>query len=133
MPDTRYFVDSSGRYIGGFSNGAELPAGSFEVPQPPDHGFDSWSFVNKRWVPWERPAEVKRLDAYQSELGSAGDQFDAIFKAVSILIPELVKRGAISPEVAAALLPDPNAPVDTPPGWLGKVSEIKARFPKEGK
>lgn len=131
MSDTRYFVDNSGRYVGAFGDGAEPPAGSFEVPQPPDHGFDSWSFVNKRWVPWERPAEKKRLEAYEKELGSIGDQFDAIYKAVQILIPALVKSGAISPEIAAQFTPNPDAPIDTPPGWIGKVSEIKNRFPKE--
>lgn len=131
MPDTKYFVDSSGKYLGAFE-GAEPDIKAFEVP-PPNHGKDTWDFTLGRWVPYSPPAEEKRQQAYESELGSAGDQFDAIYKGLSVLIPALVKSGAIPPEVAAALLPDANAPVDTPPGWLGKVAEIKTRFPKEGK
>lgn len=129
---TRYFVDASGNYLGGYSGPVKKPfAKASEVATPPVHFKDVWSFALNQWMPYEPPAGELRKVAYESELGNPGDQFDAIFKAVSILVPELVKRGAISPEIAAALLPDPNAPVDTPPGWLGKLSEIKARYPKE--
>lgn len=126
---TKYCVDSKGVFLGAFAGVGESVG--IEVPVPPVHALDKWSFSEKKWIPYEPTAEEKRKVAYTNELGNPGDQFDAIFKAVSILVPELVKRGAISPEIAAALLPDPNAPVDTPPGWLGKLSEIKARYPKE--
>lgn len=126
---TKYCVDSKGVFLGAFAGEGALVG--IEVPVPPHHALDKWSFSQKKWLPWEPPTEEKRKVAYTNELGNPGDQFDAIYKAVSILVPELVKRGAISPEIAAALLPDPTAPVDTPPGWLGKLSEIKARYPKE--
>ena len=132
MSEQRFFVSQAGDYIGSYCGDAEVPFdGAIEVKKAPKHALDKWSFSQKKWIPYEPPAEEKRKVAYTNELGNPGDQFDAIFKAVSILVPELVKRGAISPEIAAALLPDPNAPVDTPPGWLGKLSEIKARYPKE--
>lgn len=132
MSEQRFFVSQAGDYIGSYCGDADVPfADAIEVKKAPKHALDKWSFSLKKWIPYEPPAEEKRKAAYTNELGNPGDQFDAIFKAVSILVPELVKRGAISPEIAAALLPDPNAPVDTPPGWLGKLSEIKARYPKE--
>lgn len=37
---TRYFVDETGRYIGGFEGSGAMsgvPAGAFEVPEPPKH------------------------------------------------------------------------------------------------
>ncbi len=44
---TKYFVDSDGKYLGGF-DGAKPPAGSIEVPNPPNHGTDN--LVNGQWV-----------------------------------------------------------------------------------
>lgn len=45
---TKYAVDSSGNYIGGF-DGLEPPLGSMEIPKPPEHGWDKW--INGAWVP----------------------------------------------------------------------------------
>lgn len=126
---TKYCVDSKGVFLGAFAGVGESVG--IEVPVPPVHALDKWSFSEKKWIPYEPPAEEKRKVAYTNELGNPGDQFDAIFKAVQILIPALVKSGAISPEIAAQFAPNPDAPIDTPPGWIGKVSEIKNRFPKE--
>lgn len=47
---TRYFVNESGAYIGGF-DGAEPPAGAIEVASPPNHGLDIWNGVS--WIPYE--------------------------------------------------------------------------------
>lgn len=43
---TRYFVDHTGRYLGGF-DGAAPPDGSIEVAAPPEHGSDIWT--GDRW------------------------------------------------------------------------------------
>jgi hypothetical protein len=40
MP-TRYYVDTQGRYLGGF-DGASPPAAAREVPEAPDHAADRW-------------------------------------------------------------------------------------------
>lgn len=52
---TRYYVDASGRYIGGFAetevNGevfkASAPAGAIEVVEPPQHAQQPW--LGDRW------------------------------------------------------------------------------------
>lgn len=35
---TKYFVNDTGEYVGGF-DGTEPPANSIEVPEPPEHGL----------------------------------------------------------------------------------------------
>ena len=80
----------------------------------------------------EPTKEELRKTAYQKELGDIGNQFDAIYKGVKILVPALVKAGLLAPEEIQALTPDKNADPDTPAGWLGKIEDIKERFPKEG-
>jgi hypothetical protein len=44
----RYFVNASGKYLGGF-DGANPPANAIEVPTPPDSIQDQW--LNGAWVP----------------------------------------------------------------------------------
>ncbi len=61
---TKYYVDDSGAYIGGF-DGAEPPIGSTEVAQPPEDGRQRWSM--EAWEPlsslivWQ--AEIAATDA----------------------------------------------------------------------
>lgn len=40
---TRFFVDPSGIYLGGWQGPAAPPAGAIEVPSPPDHATQAWS------------------------------------------------------------------------------------------
>ena len=82
---------------------------------------------------WEAPPPVEeiRKAEYEKQLGDVGNQFDAIFKGLLIIVPALIESKAISQEVAALLTPDPNAPVDTPAGWMGRVQKIKQDNPKE--
>ena len=77
------------------------------------------------------PVEEIRKAEYEKQLGDVGNQFDAIFKGLLIIVPALIESKAISQEVAALLTPDPNAPVDTPAGWMGRVQKIKQDNPKE--
>jgi len=51
--ETKYFVDISGNYIGGYS-GAEPPVGAIEVPTAPDRASDIW--VGGVWTP--SPAQL---------------------------------------------------------------------------
>lgn len=71
-----------------------------------------------------------RQTEYREELGPPPDQLDALYKGLSLLIPDLAKAGILSAETVTALTPDKTAPADTPAGWLGKVADIKARNPK---
>jgi hypothetical protein len=65
---TKYYVTSSGAYIGGFADGAEPPAGSIEVSTPPDHASQLW--INDAWqayVPSRDTQEAARKAAYVDE------------------------------------------------------------------
>lgn len=44
---TKYYVDASGNYLGGFQ-GAEPPVGSVEVPTAPSHASNKW--INGAWT-----------------------------------------------------------------------------------
>jgi hypothetical protein len=47
-PEPKHYIDAGGSYIGAFS-GATPPAGSTEVPTPPDHaGYQTWN--GSAWV-----------------------------------------------------------------------------------
>lgn len=50
---TKFFVDVDGNYIGGF-DGAMPPAGSIEIPEPPEHG---WMVRNMDTGEWYMPPE----------------------------------------------------------------------------
>lgn len=135
-----YFVDADGNYLGGFGmektkiNGEyvlvrnkEVPPNSIRISEPPAHGLDKWNGTG--WDQYEIPTEEKRQKSYTDEIG-IGNEIDAVYKGLSILIPDLVKAGVLSAETVLALTPDKTAPADTPAGWLGKVADIKARNPK---
>ena len=69
MANTRFFVDAQGRIIGGFGDGAEPPAGSIEVPEPPP-GDAVWSGAG--WIVTEPvPQSVSRFQA-KAALALAG-------------------------------------------------------------
>lgn len=54
MGMTKYFVNNSGAYIGGF-DGTEPPAGSIEVPAPPASGTDVWDFETGQFISGTAP------------------------------------------------------------------------------
>ena len=63
---TRYFVDASGAYLGGF-DGAEPPAGSIEVAGPPEHGACTWN--GAAWSdPPEEPEVILEIDQLKEQL-----------------------------------------------------------------
>jgi hypothetical protein len=74
---TKYFIDTQGKYIGGF-DGAEPPAGSIEVPSPPGHAKQLWDAENKQWLPLVLDYATRRLEAYVA----AGVTMEAIAEAL---------------------------------------------------
>lgn len=44
---TKHYIGSDGVYLGGFGDGAKIPAGSKVVPAP-KHGRDTWDGV--KWI-----------------------------------------------------------------------------------
>ncbi|HEX5362333.1 MAG TPA: hypothetical protein VFW49_14800 [Fluviicoccus sp.] len=62
MQVTKYFVDVSGAYIGGFA-GAEPPAGAIEVPTAPQDARQVWQGNEWSPVPVDVPQEVSRYQA----------------------------------------------------------------------
>lgn len=57
---TKYYVDTNGKFLGGFDGGAVPPEGSIEVTKLPDHGSDIWSFSNNKFEP--DPTRLVELD-----------------------------------------------------------------------
>ena len=45
--ETKFYIDASGKYLGGYA-GAAPPAGAIEVPAPPDHALKQWN--GTAWV-----------------------------------------------------------------------------------
>lgn len=49
----KYYVDQSGNYIGGFTDGSPaIPAGAAEVPTAPEHASQTWDVSN-----WSAPPQ----------------------------------------------------------------------------
>jgi hypothetical protein len=66
---TRYFVDGTGKYVGGF-DGAEPPAGSVEVPFAPDDARQVWDGTAWSAAPVDpRPLTVEALAAALEKKG----------------------------------------------------------------
>ncbi|RWI06819.1 MAG: hypothetical protein EOQ89_03560 [Mesorhizobium sp.] len=51
---TKYFVDTSGKYLGGW-DGSAPPEGSIEVPSPPDNASRLWTGSS-----WAQPTEAEQ-------------------------------------------------------------------------
>ena len=117
--------------LGGFSDDDIPPEGAVRVPDGPQHGLDTYDLVNKVWIPYEPPYYEKRKEAYDKELGDPGQQFDAILKALLVVVPALVDGRKLTPEEAKFLIPDPSAGEGTPAEWAGRWLAIKERFPKQ--
>jgi hypothetical protein len=45
---TKYYVDTDGKYLGGFE-GCEPPENSVEVSAAPDHASQAWNFQDNSW------------------------------------------------------------------------------------
>jgi hypothetical protein len=65
---TKFFVDISGNYIGGF-DGAEPPVGAIEVPTPPEHASQKWE--EDAWEPYTPPPAPKPPEARLNKLEAA--------------------------------------------------------------
>lgn len=65
----KFFVDASGKYLGGFSGEArgtdvELEANNIQVPFPPFHQSQRWD--GQKWSDPEYTYQEKRANAYAS-------------------------------------------------------------------
>lgn len=128
--DWRYFCDASGNQLPAIGPDTLIPVGAIEIPSVPTTGLDKADLVNKVWIPYEPPLEEQKKAAYQNDLGGLPNQIDAVYKGLLILIPAFAKAGLLTPEEVEILTPNKDARPDTPAGWLGKVKDIKERFPK---
>jgi hypothetical protein len=80
--NTKYYIDSNNKYIGGFA-GSEAPPGAIEVPLPPDNAHQEWngsgwlsyvSVPSDIHVAWFRSAlaEIDKLEAVNAAVQSMG-------------------------------------------------------------
>ena len=129
------YVDKvTGEFFGFYSDkNPAIPEGAIAVDGAPDDGRASYDLVNKTWKPYDPPYDEKRKAEYLEKLGDQGNQNDAIYKGVTALLQVLVDKQLVTTGELQDLdlLPDKNAPLDTPAGWLGRIKDIKQRFPKD--
>lgn len=116
---TVYYVDKDGKFLGGFDS-VEPPVEAVREVPPPVNGKDRWNFDTSSWEPVGTPVSELRRLAYHKELGNHYEQLNAICSALETFAEKL------------GVAPDPDCPVNTLPGYLGKIQEIKLRYPKEG-
>lgn len=96
---TQYFVDSNGRFLGGFSD-AEPPENSIEVPSPPDDGRQKWD--GAQWLPLEAepitPEQTIKLftAAVQSYMDASAQQrnYDGILSLCTYATSTVAKFAA---------------------------------------
>lgn len=60
---TSFYVDASGKYLGGF-DGVEPPVGAIEVPSPPNDARDLWN--GGGWVVAHNPAILAQIIALEA-------------------------------------------------------------------
>lgn len=62
--ETKYYVDETGAYLGGFSGGVPEDPMAVEVPSPPDDGRQVWDSTAQTWgaVPDSVLAEQVRAE-----------------------------------------------------------------------
>lgn len=101
MTATRYYVDPTGRYLGGFApvvdasgdvRWPDIPAGAVEITAPPedgrmvlDLGSETWSFPPEIAPTLTSAPTAAQLRGALSALGMSVDQIDALFAAAAAM------------------------------------------------
>lgn len=75
---TKYYVDSNGKFLGGF-DGSTPPGGSFEVSTLPPHG--SFKYISGSWEAPSDYYKVQRIKAYDSSGCSLDNLTVALWEA----------------------------------------------------
>lgn len=81
----KYYVTSSGDYIGGF-DGAPPPVGAIEVPKPPTTAGDKWT--GTAWnqaTQTPQTATIRQVRLALAAIGLTDAQIDAIFVTAATL------------------------------------------------
>lgn len=82
---TQYFVDNTGKYLGGF-DGVEPPVGSIEVPFAPDDARQLWQ--NGAWQPYT--PDYSAFDA--AELNRALTEPGSIVRALALIMFDEINK-----------------------------------------
>lgn len=86
--------------------------------------------LEKTDLPLPEPTYVElRSAAYEHEM-PLGDQLDALYKGLTLVLPIVLGKEEPTPEVVEMLTPNPSAEKGTPAWWFSKIAEIKAKYPK---
>jgi hypothetical protein len=126
---TEYFVDTQGRYLGAFVDGALPPAGAIHAPYAPTDARQIWNATTQAWSappapvpPMPTPREwLERLDqGKQAAIAAAARSNDTLFlwfmkasgsATIDVTLPEtiagveaLVTAGVLSSADQAVLL-----------------------------
>jgi len=71
---TKFYVDSDGKYLGGY-DGATPPAGAIEVSTPPANGRDR--YINGHWVVAGTPLPISLILLLNSSAAAISTQLEA--------------------------------------------------------
>jgi len=82
---TKFYVDSKGKYLGGF-DGANPPQGSTQVSSPPPHGLFTWN--GSAWVEPSDFYVLKRAQEYEKRGVTVKALLEALIEAFVELRPE---------------------------------------------
>ncbi len=97
---TLYFVNKSGEYVGAFC-GVEPPAGSVEVPFPPEDARQKWN--GKGYDSPEINYSEARQAAYKSA-EAAGELPASVYDHIDLIYTELANSGINLSEKMQAVL-----------------------------
>lgn len=86
MSTTKHYVNESGKYLGGFGDGAEPPDGAISVPAP-INGLDTWDGAN--WIAYT-PTQAE-LEAELDALVSQIDKGRSLLRALAIEVFKLAR------------------------------------------
>ncbi len=106
---TKFFVDKTGNYIGGF-DGAEPPVGAVEVPYAPSHAAQVWTGAAFADIPTSITAAA---DLAESDAG--------MIRVVEDLISLLESKDIITRTELPQAVQDKLAARETARGRLGSI------------
>lgn len=104
---TRYYIAAGGVYLGGFEN-ANPPAGSVEVPFPPEDGRMLWD--GTKWTIPDSLQAIFDKQAQRDKLAALGYTSDDLVQALwdKIMNDKSDAADAIQSDIGISIQPSPG-------------------------
>lgn len=97
MMETKYYIDTAGKYIGGFS-GSTPPMGSIEVSSPPAKANSKWNGTEWREITSLPKELLDRANVFKSDMQIL--QMRWLAAAVADGVEELNKKALVEQDIA---------------------------------